>query len=570
MTINEPAPGNPTHMANDPIRGADILVQTLQRLGVDTLFSLSGNHIMPVYDALIGTTISLIHVRHEAACVHMADAYARMTGKVGIALVTGGQGHTNACAALATSLASEAPIILLSGHAGVKELGKGAFQEMRQADYARELTKASWIVPRADAFGHDLARAMQIASSGRPGPVHLSLPVDLLEEEVERDETLWPAITAAAPVPIPLTDALADSVLAHITAARQPLVVCGPAMCGASGRSTMRELATLIDAPVVGMESPRGINDPSLGAFAQVLARADLIVLLGKPLDFTLRFGEAPHVAPACHWIAIDPDPSLLVRAAKSRGERLLLAAEAAPFEAIQALIARGRETGKTGDTGQRQAWRVEAEALTAYRPPQWRDMTFESGQPVHPVLLGRVLQDFFDSHPDAILVCDGGEIGQWPQATVTARERLINGVAGSIGPSLPFALAAKAARPGQPVVAVMGDGTFGFHMAEFDTAVRHGLPVIVIVGNDARWNAEYQIQVREYGAARTIGCELLPTRYEKVAEALGGHGEFVATAAELAPALARAAASGKPACINVMLQSTPAPVVRRPAEMDQ
>jgi acetolactate synthase-1/2/3 large subunit len=184
----------------------------------------------------------------------------------------------------------------------------------------------------------------------------------------------------------------------------------------------------------------------------------------------------------------------------------------------------------------------------------------------VHPVALGRVLQDFFDSHPDAILVCDGGEIGQWPQATVTVRERLINGVAGSIGPSLPFALAAKAARPGQAVVAVMGDGTFGFHMAEFDTAVRHGLPVIVIVGNDARWNAEYQIQVREYGAARTFGCELLPARYVKVAEALGGHGEFVATTAELAPALARAAASGKPACLNVMLQSTPAPVVRRPA----
>jgi acetolactate synthase-1/2/3 large subunit len=563
MTINEPAPGHPTHMANDPIRGADILVQTLQRLGVDTIFSLSGNHIMPVYDALVGTTISLIHVRHEAACVHMADAYARLTGRVGIALVTGGQGHTNACAALATSLASEAPMILLSGHAGVKELGKGAFQEMRQADYARELTKASWTVPRADAFGHDLARAMQIALSGRPGPVHLSLPVDLLEEKLERDDSLWPAMAAAAPVPIPLADALADTVLAHVAAAERPLVLCGPALCSAPGRDAMRELARLADAPVVGMESPRGVNDPSLGAFAQVLAQADLIVLLGKPLDFTLRFGDAPHVAPTCNWIAIDPDAALLARVSESRGERLLLAAEAAPLEAIEALIARG---SAAGNISQRKAWRPEAEALIAYRPLQWRDMPFEPGQPVHPVLLGRVLQDFFDRHPDAILVCDGGEIGQWPQATVTARHRLINGVAGSIGPSLPFALAAKAARPGQAVVAVMGDGTFGFHMAEFDTAVRHGLPVIVIVGNDARWNAEYQIQVREYGAARTIGCELLPTRYEKVAEALGGHGEFVATGAELAPALARAVASGKPACINVMLQSTPAPVVRRPA----
>jgi acetolactate synthase-1/2/3 large subunit len=557
-------------MQKDLIRGADILVQTLQRFGVDTIFSLSGNHIMPVYDALVGTTISLIHVRHEAACVHMADAYSRLTGKVGIALVTGGQGHTNACAALATSLASEAPMILLSGHAGVKELGKGAFQEMRQADYAREVTKASWTVESADAFGHDLARAMQIACSGRPGPVHLSLPVDLLEEKVAGDNRLWADMADAAPVPMPLADALADTVLGLVAAAEQPLVVCGPTMCSTSGRRAMRELAELVDAPVVGMESPRGVNDPSLGAFAQVVAQADLIVLLGKPLDFTLRFGDAPHVAPACNWIVIEPDPVLLARAAQSRGERLLLAAEAGPAEAMQALRSRSRaarEAGRAGDlSARRMAWNTEASALIAYRPPQWRDLPFEADQPVHPVALGRVLQDFFDSHPDAILVCDGGEIGQWPQATVAVRERLINGVAGSIGPSLPFALAAKAARPGQAVVAVMGDGTFGFHMAEFDTAVRHGLPVIVIVGNDARWNAEYQIQVREYGAARTIGCELLPARYEKVAEALGGHGEFVATIAELAPALERAAASGKPACLNVMLQSTPAPVVRRPA----
>jgi acetolactate synthase-1/2/3 large subunit len=557
-------------MENDPIRGADILVQTLQRFGVDTIFSLSGNHIMPVYDALIGTAISLIHARHEAACVHMADAYSRLTGKVGIALVTGGQGHTNASAALATSLASEAPMILLSGHAGVKELGKGAFQEMRQADYAREVTKASWTVASADAFGHDLARAMQIACSGRPGPVHLSLPVDLLEQKVARDDRLWPAIADAGPAPLPLTDSLADTVLAHIAAAARPLVVCGPTFCSVTGRSAMRELAQLIGAPVVGMESPRGINDPGLGAFAQVVAQADLMVLLGKPLDFTLRFGDAPHVAPACNWIVIDPDPALLARASQSRGERLLLSAEAAPADAMQALRTRKRAAvevnGSMDSSGHGMAWRMEANALMAYRPPQWRDMTFEADQPVHPVALGRVLQDFFDGHPDAILVCDGGEIGQWPQATVAVGQRLINGVAGSIGPSLPFALAAKVAHPERPVVAVMGDGTFGFHMAEFDTAVRHGLPLIVIVGNDARWNAEYQIQVREYGAARTIGCELLPTHYEKVAEALGGHGEFVATLADLAPALARAAASGKPACLNVMLQSTPAPVVRRPA----
>lgn len=541
------------------LRGADVVAQTLQRYGVKRLFSLSGNHVMPVYDALFDTDVEIIHVRHEAACVHMADAYSRLTGDVGFALVTGGQGHTNATAALVTSLASEAPMVLLSGHAGLNELGKGAFQEMRQADFAAPVTKASWTARSAASLGHDLAKAMRIARSGRPGPVHLSLPVDVLEHTIEADDGVWPDASAAAAVAMPLCDRDADLVLAKIKAAQRPMVLCGPTLCSVRGRDSMRQLEQSLGAPVIGMESPRGINDPSLGAFAEVLTRADLIVLVGKPLDFTLRFGNPPHVAADCAWMVVDPDSHLLERATTSKKERLLLAVQAGPWEAIGALRERAAHA-----QGRATAWLEEVKAALAYRPPQWRTIESRAGGPVHPVELGRALQAFFDAHPEATLVCDGGEIGQWPQATVTVTRRLINGVAGSIGPSLPFALAAKTANPDQPVVAVMGDGTFGFHMAEFDTAVRHGLPVIVIVGNDARWNAEYQIQLREYGEARAHGCELLPSRYEKVVEALGGYGEYVSKPADLGPALTRAFESGKPACINVAIESVAAPVVRR------
>jgi acetolactate synthase I/II/III large subunit len=168
-----------------PLRGADLLTRVLHLAGHRTIFTLSGNHIMPVFDATIGTSLRLIHTRHEAACVHMADAYARLTGEVGIALVTGGQGHTNAVAALTTAQCAEAPVVLLSGHAGVNELGRGAFQELDQVALARPVTKASWMVPSADRMGHDLAAAIRIAQSGRPGPVHLSLPVDLLEARLD-------------------------------------------------------------------------------------------------------------------------------------------------------------------------------------------------------------------------------------------------------------------------------------------------------------------------------------------------------------------------------------------------
>src|SRR4051794_17855609 len=166
------------------LRGADIVARALQDLGVTRIFTLSGNHIMPVFDALLSTDIQLIHARHEAACVHMADAWGRLTGEPGIALVTGGQGHSNAVAALYNALASESPLLLLSGHAPLSELGRGAFQELAQADLARPVTKASWTASAAATLGTDIANAFELATAGRPGPVHVSLPVNLLERRI--------------------------------------------------------------------------------------------------------------------------------------------------------------------------------------------------------------------------------------------------------------------------------------------------------------------------------------------------------------------------------------------------
>ncbi len=208
--------------------------------------------------------------------------------------------------------------------------------------------------------------------------------------------------------------------------------------------------------------------------------------------------------------------------------------------------------------------WAGEVRAAIAYRPPAWATLGAREAGKVHPVELCRALSALLDKHHGAILVCDGGEIGQWPQAMLAPARRVINGPAGSIGASIPFAIAARAANPSTPVVAVMGDGTFGFHMAEFDTAVRCGLPFVAVVGNDATWNAEHQIQLREYGRERAHGCELLPSRYDLVVQALGGYGELVTAVGDLGPALERALASGKPACINVMIERVPAPVMRR------
>ncbi len=535
-------------------RGADIVASTLETLGVTCIFTLSGNHIMPIFDALLSTNIRLIHARHEAACVHMADAWGRLTGEPGIALVTGGQGHSNAVAALYNALASESPLVLLSGHAPLSELGRGAFQEMAQADLARPVTKAAWTATAAETLASDIAGAFELATAGRPGPVHVSLPVDLLEQAIS-DETA--PIAKAAHRTSPLTADVADKVVSYLRAAAKPLVICGPAMCTERGRQIMREAAAALDVPVIGMESPRGINDPGLGAFAEVLSETDLVVLIGKPLDFTLRFGEA--LSPSCNWIAVDPDAALIARAEKALGQRLLLSAVADAKPAIGTLTERSATV-----RAKPSAWREHVSGVLAHEPPQWKSTRAKTAGRVHPVEMCRAVGNFIEKHPGATFVSDGGEIGQWAQALVRTDRRMINGVAGTIGVSLPFAIAAQLAYPDHPVVAVMGDGTFGFHMAELDTAVRYGLPIIAVVGNDARWNAEYQIQLRQYGAERAKNCDLLPSRYDRVAEALGGFGALVSTAADLPDALDRAYLSRRPACINVMIESVAAPIIRR------
>jgi acetolactate synthase-1/2/3 large subunit len=540
------------------LRGADIVARTLEDLGVTRIFTLSGNHIMPLFDALLSTKIQLIHTRHEAACVHMADAWGRLTGEPGIALATGGQGHSNAVAALYTALASESPLVLLSGHAPLSELGRGAFQEMAQAELARPVTKASWTAKEAATLGSDIAKAFELAVAGRPGPVHVSLPVDLLEQTMPDDQITRAARVSIEPHTSSLAPEVADKLIAHLRAATKPLVICGPAMCTERGRTAMRNAADALDVPVIGMESPRGINDPGLGAFAEILAEADLVVLVGKPLDFTLRFGEPPALSATCRWIVIGPDTELMSRAEKAVGARLLLSEVAAAQTTIKTLAERKSTTTASS------SWRERVGEALAYEPPQWKSVHATSPDRIHPVEMCRAVGNFVEKHRGATFVSDGGEIGQWAQALVRTNRRIINGIAGTIGVSLPFAIAAALAHPDHPVVAVMGDGTFGFHMAEFDTALRYDLPVIVVVGNDARWNAEYQIQLRQYGAGRAKNCDLLPSRYDRVVEALGGFGALVTTAADLPDALDRAYLSRKPACINVMIESHAAPVIRR------
>jgi acetolactate synthase-1/2/3 large subunit len=306
------------------------------------------------------------------------------------------------------------------------------------------------------------------------------------------------------------------------------------------------------------MESPRGMSDPSLGAFGEVLARASCVLLLGKRLDFTVKFGSHPTFQSDCEFLQIDPDQAEIDRTIRAVGSKLTFAAIADVFPAVAALV------GQSGGGKANGEWASEVSAALAYRPAAWDRAASTLPGRVHPVALLRPLQTLLDSHPDSVFISDGGEIGQWAQACLHAPHRLINGVAGSIGAALPFALGARFAQRDAPIVAIMGDGTFGFHMAEMDTAVTHDLPFIAIVGNDARWNAEYQIQLREFGTDRARGCDMRPLRYDLITAAFGGYGERVTDGGCVLPAVRRARESGLPACINVMIEGLAAPQIAR------
>lgn len=530
--------------------GSELIIRSLRRRGVKTIFSLSGNQIMPLYDACIDAGIRIIHVRHEAAAVFMADAWSQITGELGVAMITAAPGLTNGLAPLYSASQAESPVLLISGDSSVSEDGTGAFQELDQVAITRPLTKLSVRPQSAAELCPALENAITQALAPRRGPVHVALPFDLLIAESGIADL--PDVSAAPPVAA--LDATRLNQLADLLhSAQRPLVLAGPTSARPQGRSARAAAEEALGVRIIPMESPRGLKDPSLGALASIMPSADLIVLAGKCLDFTLGFGGTGALGENARVAVIDPDPAMLERAGRLLGSRLVLTFQADAVVAMAAVAA-------AHPPAERLAWRAQVDEALQSRTVKTPSAPAQGA--MGPRALCETVQAFLASAPDPILICDGGEFGQWAQAFCQAPVRIINGMSGAIGAGVCYAIAAKIARPGATVVVMMGDGTAGFHMMELDTAVREGAAVMAVIGNDLRWNAEHLIQMRTYGPQRLIGCELAPTaRYHDVASALGGAGFAAHDAAGLTAALRQAADSGLPACINVSLAGEAAPV---------
>ncbi len=528
------------------MNGASLLAKTLSRAGVKTVFSLSGNQIMPVYDAAIDADLRIIHTRHEGGAVYMADGFAQITGGLGVALVTAAPGFANAISALYSARMNESPVLFLSGDSPVAEDGNAPFQELDQCAMTRPVVKFSGRPETPEELGRMLTHAMNVALSGRPGPIHIALPFDVLNANVDGGTLL----TVEESTPEPFTGG--PQIAEALAQSQRPIILVGPQLNEGRGQGRAAALRKSCCAPVVCLESPRGLRDPALGAFAEVLRKADLVIGIGKVPDFTMGFARPPAVSADAKLIFLDPEEAAITRARTLSGDRAQLIARADTLSAADAIIAAAKPT-------ERADWLVEVDAAAGYRT----DPSTAPG--VHPRALCASVQKILDAADDPILVCDGGEFGQWCQALLNAPMRLTNGLSGAIGGCLGYAMAAKVARPEATVILLMGDGTAGFYLAEFETAAREGIDILAIIGNDDVWNAEHQIQIRDYGPDRTMGCTLSPgLRYDHTAETLGCYGAHIGEESEIQSVLHAALAADKPACINVAIASLAAPKFQR------
>ena len=520
----------------------DLLATALRDAGTGPIFTLNGGHIWGLYLGAAAQGIHMVDVRHEQTAGFAAEAWAKVTRRCGVAAVTAGPGVTNAMSSIAAARQNDSPVLFLGGRAPVARWGMGSLQELDHLPLVDSITKSARTVTHADHAYRMTADAVQVALSRRTGPTYLDVPVDVFFQSGEVPGTDGPRAPDPGPPPDP--DQV-RRVVALLRAAERPALIAGGSIWWAGAERELLDLAEAAGTPVVLNGMARGMLPPHHWLFASrarslALGEADLVLVVGVPLDFRMNFGQAPLVADAAQLVYVDVDDFRKHRPAA-----------AALYGDLRAALAQLSEAAR--DVPVRERW--IARVADASRTAQARDLelTGADGIPVHPARLVAEVERACD--PDAILVGDGGDFVSFAGRLVH-RERpglwIDGGPYGCLGSGPGYALAAKLANPRRQVVLLSGDGAFGFSGMEFDTLVRHRVPVVCVVGNNGIWALEKHPMQRMLGTSML--ADLSPgTRYDRVVEALGGHGELVERPDQIRPALERAFRSGLPACVNVI-----------------
>jgi acetolactate synthase-1/2/3 large subunit len=545
----------------EKITGGLLLIRALKAHGIRRLFTLPGAPLFPVYEACLNEGVEVFVARHESGLIHIAEGWSRATGKPSVVLVSPGPGLSNSMAGLSIAFAECSPVILLSGIDVPANLGRGGRQELPQVEMCKPITKWAALLSSGARIPEYIDKAFRIAMNGMPGPIHISITSDTISGLIEADDS-----TISLPAHTQPTAAaqagqeFIEQALELLATAERPLIVAGAAAFWSHAGDALRQFIETVKIPLMTVEQARGmITDKHPYCFgdgygtvnqaAQLQGRVDVLLLLGDRLDHAFAYGSCFGSAKIIH---ICPDANEIGKnhpiecgvACDVRAVTVLLleAAKHRQWKEPAGWVAELRET-RSG-----QATRVQKNAAS-----------IQTG--VHPARIAQEVENFLDEQ--SILAFDGGDFSSWARYCMFARRPggwLASTVLGHLGVGLPYAIGAKLAFPEVKVVVMTGDGAMGFSAMEIETAVRYGIPVVIVVANDAAYGVEVYYQQKWFGPDRVIGTELTNTRWDLLAESLGGHGEYVDAPEQLRPALERAFASGKPACVNVKAHRTPSP----------
>ncbi len=531
------------------IHGGWLVAKILKREGVEVVFTLSGGHIAGIYDGCLREGIRVVDTRHEQAAVHAAEGWAKVTRKPGVALLTAGPGVTDGITGVANAYLAGSPVLVIGGAAPQGLWDRGALQEMGQLELLRPITKWARSVHESARLGEYTAMAFRQMLSGKPGPVFLEMPMDILAGLVDTETLFDPGQPAhyryqgrVAPDPV-----MVEQAAALLAKAQRPVIMAGTSVWWCDASESLRQLAERLNAPVYLNGAGRGCLPPTHPLFfsnsrRKALEGADTILAVGTRMDFRLNHGQPPLIPAEANVIWLD------------------LAAE-------DVGVNRGAQAALVGDVGLSMSQLAEsAQQLpagewleyvrTQERKGEERDSAALNSDavPIHPMRFCREIRDFIDE--DTTVVGDGGDIVSYAGRVINVHKPgywLDSGPMGCLGTGTGFAMAAQLARPGKRVLMIYGDGSFGLNGMEFESMVRQKLPIVAIIGNDGAWGQIKHPQKAMVG--HTTAAELAPgIRYDKMVEALGGYGELVERPEEIRPALERAFASGLPACVNVLI----------------
>ncbi len=533
-----------------------MVVKALQKEGASHIFSISGGHLAPIYDAIIDSDLNLEHTRHEQAAVMMADAWGRLSGQPGVALVTAGPGFTNAITGVANARMANVPVVIIGGAVPTDMVGRLDLQEIPQIEVIAPLVKWSRRVVNPAAIMDAIHEAFHHARSGNPGPVYLEIPADILGTMVDEG-----AIKDCGNRPILKGGGDLDSIKAAVdllAQASKPILIAGSGSWFARATDNLVKFVEQSGIPAFTTGMGKGvISDhhplcfgPGFavrpGAALPALVQADVVLLIATRIS--LFFAHGNIFNPAAKIIMANIDPDEMGRNRETAigivGDAKIVLGQL--LEASQGKLRPEKYQGWVSALK-----KLEEAGLANFKPQLESDQV-----PIHPVRLCSELDKFLTE--DDYLAVDGGDTSVWINMVRTYHKpghTLESGLFGCLGVGLPYGSALQLAHPGSRVAVMVGDGAVGFNFMEFHTMIRLGLPVVVVVNNDQAWGMVRHSQMLRYGNHRTIGVDLGYVPYHKMVEALGGYGEEVTKPDQIRPALERAFASKKTALVNVLTE---------------